>query len=233
MAKFLTSQHRLNLLSAYVTELELEVDRLRKQLQLVCQEGRELCSDTGDESPTRRDGFRSLLDNIRDEVHTPPALDRIVPIDIQELIESVFRWQQRLENRPEARLVLNSECQRINWFPVRLRHILQNLVANALRFNDPGKGEGRVSVAVKSGSGSYEIRVADNGLGMPENQLINLLQPMYRELESQRSELGVGLSIVKHLIEQSGGELSVDSGEGTGSCFVVSLPMYDQGDFLE
>jgi signal transduction histidine kinase len=86
---------------------------------------------------------------------------------------------------------------------------------------------------VKSGSGSYEIRVVDNGLGMPESQVTNLLQPMYRELEAQRSELGVGLSIVKHLVEQSGGELSVDSGEGMGSCFVVSLPMYDQGDFLE
>jgi signal transduction histidine kinase len=213
--------------------LELEVDRLRKQLQLVCQEVRELCNETGGQSPVRSDSFRSLLDYIRDEVHMPLALDRIVPINIQELIESVFRWQQRMENRPEARLVLNSECQRINWFPVRLRHILQNLVANALRFNDPEKGEGRVSVAVKAEAGSYEIRVVDNGLGMPANQVTYLLQPMYRELESQRSELGVGLSIVKHLVEQSGGGLSVDSGEGMGSCFVVSLPMYDQGDFLE
>jgi signal transduction histidine kinase len=43
----------------------------------------------------------------------------------------------------------------------------------------------------------------------------------------------VGLPVVKHLVEQSGGTLAVGSGEGMGSCFVVSLPMFDEGDYLE
>jgi len=231
----LTNQHRLNLLSVYLTDLELEIDRLRKQLRLVCQEGRELCNR--ETAAQKEDGcnaeFRSLLDDIRDEVHAPVSLDRIVSIPLQELIESVFRWQQRLENRPQARLILTLDCERINWFPVRLRHILQNLMANAIKYVDPEKGECRVNIDVKSFPGKYELRVTDNGVGMPEAQWSHFLEPMYRASADRGPELGVGLAIVKHLIEQSGGELSVHSGEGMGSCFVVTLPLFDQGDFLE
>ena len=225
----LTHQNRLNLLSLYITDLELEVDRLRKLLQQVCQESQ---AERAAEN-SAGGGLRALIDDIRDETLTPLELDRIVSIDLRALIEDVFRWQQRLESRPEARLVLTLNCDRANWFPVRLRHILQNLVANAIKYGDPEKGENRVNIAVRSLPGSYELRVSDNGLGMPETQLTNLLEPMRHPSAIRGPKPGVGLAVVKHLAEQSGGELSVGSGEGMGSCFVVTLPMFDQGDFLE
>ncbi|WP_254509398.1 sensor histidine kinase [Anatilimnocola floriformis] len=235
MTQFLTSQNRLNLLSAYVTDLELEVDRLRKQLQHVCQAGREVCNRESAASKENRsnDDFRQMIDDIRDDVHAPLALDRIEPIAIREFIESIYRWQQRLENRPANRLVLTLDCEQVAWFPVRLRHILQNLLGNAIRYGDPEKGENRVNVTFKTLPGGYELRVTDKGVGMPETQWAQLLQPTHRTSGKQGSDLGVGIAIVKHLVEQSGGELNIDSGEGMGSCFVVTLPSFASGDFLE
>ncbi len=231
----LTNQHRLNLLSAYITDLELEVDRLRKQLQQICQEGSELCSreTTAGGEANGREGLRALIDDIQDEAQAPLVLDRIAPIMLRKLLESIFRWQQRLEKRPQASLVLSLSCERVDWFPVRLRHILQNLIANALKYGDPDKGENRVNVAFKSKPGGHEMRVSDNGVGMPKSQLRHLLEPMYQTSLQPGPKLGVGLAIVKHLVEQSGGDLAVDSGEGIGSCFVVTLPAFEQGDFLE
>jgi signal transduction histidine kinase len=230
MPSQLTNQHRLNLLSLYITDLELEVDRLRKLLQQVCRQSRPDGASLDSSSCAE---LLSLIDDIRDEALAPLELDRIVPIDLRKMIEDVFRWQQRLESRPEARLILSLGCERANWFPVRLRHILQNLMANAIKYGDPEKGENRVNVAVRSIQGSYELRVTDNGVGMPETQMKHLLEPMHRVSEFNGTKPGVGLAVVKHLVEQSGGELAVGSGEGMGSCFVVTLPMFDQGDYLE
>ncbi|WP_254510207.1 sensor histidine kinase [Anatilimnocola floriformis] len=231
----LTSQNRLNLLSVYMTDLELEVDRLRKQLQQICLEGAEICSGetTAGAADNSRERLRTLIEDIREEVQSPLALDRTAPIMLRKLIESVFRWQQRLENRPQASLSLTLSCENVNWFPVRLRHILQNLIANALRYGDPEKGESRVNVEFKSIPGGHQLRISDNGLGMPDSQWTQLLEPMYRASAKHSPKLGVGLAIVKHLVEQSGGEVTVDSGEGMGSCFVITLPAFDKGDFLE
>jgi hypothetical protein len=123
MTAQLTSQHRLNLLSVYITDLELEVDRLRKQLQQICQEGRELCVRETSAPPSggNCDELRELINDVLDEVQSRPALDRIEPIMLRKLIESVFRWQQRLENRPQTTLVLSLGAVRIDWFPIRLR----------------------------------------------------------------------------------------------------------------
>jgi signal transduction histidine kinase len=235
MTRVITSQHRLNLLSVYVTDLELEVDRLRKQLQHVCQEGREVCNRESAAQLVNQhnQAFRELIDEVQNEVHVPLALDRVAPIAVRELIEGLFRWQLRVDNRPQVRLVLTSDCESIHWFPIRLRHILQNLIANAVQYSDPEKGEARVSVSIKAGPGIYEVRVTDNGLGMPQNQLLNLMEPIHEAVSRRRSEPGVGVAIVRHLVEQSGGELKIESGEGKGSSFVVTLPTFASGDFLE
>jgi signal transduction histidine kinase len=79
---------------------------------------------------------------------------------------------------------------------------------------------------------SIELRVTDNGLGMPWDKRTAAFELFYRSAPIRNAGLGVGLAVVKLLIEQSGGSLTVESGEGKGSNFVVSLPRYDVGDFL-
>lgn len=78
----------------------------------------------------------------------------------------------------------------------------------------------------------YEFRVSDNGLGLSEEQRGELFQVFYRAAPARAAGLGVGLAVVKMLVEQSGGTLSAESGEGQGSTFVAVLPRYELDDYL-
>ena len=78
----------------------------------------------------------------------------------------------------------------------------------------------------------YEFRVSDNGVGLPPGGHEQVFELFYRAAPARAAGLGVGLAIVKLLVEQSGGTFAVDSGEGQGSTFVAVLPRYDVDDYL-
>jgi signal transduction histidine kinase len=69
-------------------------------------------------------------------------------------------------------------------------------------------------------------------LGLPSGGNAEVFELFYRAAPTREAGLGVGLAVVKLLVEQSGGMLTVDSGEGQGTTFVVVLPRYDVDDFL-
>jgi signal transduction histidine kinase len=161
-----------------------------------------------------------------------PAHDQVIAIAVRPLIEQVFRWQQRLSGASRAILHMELSTDTVNWFPARFRHVLDNLISNALKYRDPDKGESRVTVLLNHLAESIELRVTDNGLGMPWDKRTAAFELFYRSAPIRNAGLGVGLAVVKLLIEQSGGSLTVESGEGKGSNFIVILPRYDVGDFL-
>jgi signal transduction histidine kinase len=234
-----------HLLLAYVADLELEVDRLRKQGQFlrhaVDQESTVIRSALADETipddPSTRmsralDELSAVMKDLDDPPGYHPAHDQVIAIAVRPLIEQVFRWQQRLSGASRAILHLELSTDTVNWFPARFRHVLDNLISNALKYRDPDKGETRVTVSLNHLAESIELRVTDNGLGMPWDKRTAAFELFYRSAPIRNAGLGVGLAVVKLLIEQSGGSLTVESGEGKGSNFVVSLPRYDVGDFL-
>jgi signal transduction histidine kinase len=232
----------LQLLLAYLADLELEVDRLRKQAQFVRHEVREglkrvkaFCAE-----PSRAVDGRAPLAEIdqavlRDLQEPPgyhPAHDQVVAIAVRPLAEQVFRWQQRLTGAPEAHLRLELEAEHVEWFPARLRHILDNLLSNALKYRDPDKAERWVRLGLRASPDAYEFRVSDNGVGIPREERRHVFELLYRAAPAREAGPGVGLAVVKMLVEQSGGMLTVDSGEGQGTTFVAVLPRYDVDDFL-
>lgn len=232
-------------LLGYVADLELEVDRLRKQGGFVRHEVGEglkrilgLCADPSAGPGARPEvvaAVRELASVLRD-LHDPPgyhpAYDQVVAIAIRPLVEQVFRWQQRLTKNPEVTLRLELEVDHIEWFPARLRHILDNLLSNAVRNRDPVKAEPWVFLGLKASDTGYEFRVSDNGLGMPgeDRRAFELLS---RAAPLREAGLGVGLPVVRLLVEQSGGSLRVRSEGGRGTDFVLTLPRYDVNDYLE
>lgn len=238
----------LHRLLGYVADLELEVDRLRKQGQFVRQEVREtlrrlqlVCTEAvqaGDPPPPLaavQHAAGQLAAVLRD-LHEPPgfhpAHDQVVPIALRPLAEQVFRWQQRLLRAPRAVLHLELESEHLEWFPARLRNILGNLLSNALRYRDGAKEESWVRLGLRVLPAGYELRVSDNGVGLPPKDLGALFDLFYRAAPARAAGLGVGLAVVKLLVEQSGGTLTADSGEGQGTTFVALLPRYDVADFL-
>ena len=108
----------------------------------------------------------------------------------------------------------------------RLQQVVWNLLSNALKFTPRG---GRVEVSVREAGGNAALRVRDTGIGIRPDFLPYVFD-RFRQAEGSitRSHggLGLGLSIVRHLIELHGGTVEVESeGEGKGAVFIVHLPL--------
>jgi PAS domain S-box-containing protein len=109
--------------------------------------------------------------------------------------------------------------------PSRFEQIVVNLVANAARYTDPG---GRIEIRVDREGDEAVLRVADTGIGFAPETAAHIFEPFVRigRGETPSAEgLGLGLSLVKALVERHGGGVSCSSeGPGRGSEFVVRLP---------
>ncbi len=108
----------------------------------------------------------------------------------------------------------------------RLQQVLWNLICNAIKFTPSG---GRVTVRLRRDAGSARITVEDTGRGIAADFLPQVFD-RFRQAESARHRshggLGLGLSIVQHLVDEHGGTVSAESaGEGRGSTFTVTLPL--------
>jgi CheY-like chemotaxis protein len=116
--------------------------------------------------------------------------------------------------------------QRIVADPDRLQQVVWNLLANAVKFTPAG---GRVSVEAEQSGANVEIRVTDTGMGI-DPAFLPFVFDRFRQADSTSTRshggLGIGLTIVRHIVELHGGTVRADSrGEGHGSTFTVTLPI--------
>ncbi len=233
----------LQRLLPYMSDLELEVDRLRYQarfLELEVGETvaqiRRLCADAASSALADVDKAAAHLAEVtadlRESTGYHPSHDQVVAIAVRPLINRVFRRQQRLQRAPQVVMRLDLGSESVDWFPARLHHILDNLISNALRFRDGIKAESWVAIAIQETEHGYELRVTDNGVGVATAERGAILELLYRTGPARAAGLSVGLAVVRMLVEQSGGSLTLDSGEGQGATFVAVLPRYDLTDFL-
>ena len=233
-------------LLAYVTALEVEVDRLRRNDRLLQEAMRSelsrlrqsLTRSGAESSPTLTvateavDHVLTTLRDLRDPPGYHPSFDQVVAIAVRPVIEQLFRWHQTLlgADSVSLRLVLDSEY--IEWFPGRLRTIIDNLLSNALKYRDPAKAEWWVQVELHTTAETYEFRVSDNGLGLGPAERNRAFDRVFQAAPLRIAGVGVGLPVVKLLVEQSGGTLAVDAGDGQGTMFRLVLPRYEVDDFL-
>ncbi|HEX5372826.1 MAG TPA: ATP-binding protein [Aquabacterium sp.] len=106
--------------------------------------------------------------------------------------------------------------------PQRLQQVLMNLLTNACKYNRPG---GRVTLDGRLEGPHVVIDITDTGLGLSPDELGQLFQPFKRIAPQPEIEgTGLGLYIVRQLVERMGGQVSVHSRKGEGSCFTVRLP---------
>jgi signal transduction histidine kinase len=123
------------------------------------------------------------------------------------------------------RLELPPQLTPVQADPDRMRQVVQNLVENALR-HTPAGGEVRVTLRDGDGEGVH-LQVADTGSGIRPEDLPHIFEHFYRTDESRaRSSggTGMGLAIVKSLVEAHGGHVTVESVPSEGSTFIVTLP---------
>jgi signal transduction histidine kinase len=112
---------------------------------------------------------------------------------------------------------------------VRLQQIVSNLISNAIKFSTDGS---RVGLRVSRDNGTVTLAVTDTGIGIPQEFLPFLFQPFHQAdgtLARSRNGLGIGLAIVKHLVDLHGGKITAKSdGPNRGSTFTVTFPAIDE-----
>jgi PAS domain S-box-containing protein len=114
--------------------------------------------------------------------------------------------------------------------PTRLSQILQNLLVNAAKYTPEG---GRVRVSVRAADGFVTVAVADNGRGIPHQDLDRMFELFAQGDHGTPNEsgLGVGLTLARSLAELHGGRLDAESpGPGQGSTFLLRLPLADRNE---
>ncbi|MCX6796780.1 MAG: ATP-binding protein, partial [Candidatus Falkowbacteria bacterium] len=103
--------------------------------------------------------------------------------------------------------------------------VLQNLLENAVKYTPPN---GEVIVSVKDNKKELEISVSDNGIGIPDKDKVKLFTKFFRAdnvIRMQVEGSGLGLFIVKNIIEKHGGQITCESEEGKGTKFIFTLPL--------
>lgn len=102
---------------------------------------------------------------------------------------------------------------------------MSNLIDNAIKYTQAG---GAVMVRARGINGEVEIRVEDNGPGIPAADLPRIFERFYRADKARSREhggTGLGLSIVKHIVLAHGGTVKAESEVGKGTAIILSLPM--------
>jgi signal transduction histidine kinase len=147
------------------------------------------------------------------------AMDAIVSQAVETSRPLLDARQHTLEVRlPEEPVLVNGD-------PVRLTQVLGNLLNNAAKYTEPG---GRVWVTVERDGREVVIRVRDTGMGIPPEMLpaiFDLFTQVDRSLDRSQGGLGIGLTLVRSLVELHGGSVqAVSAGLKQGSEFIVRLP---------
>jgi signal transduction histidine kinase len=148
-------------------------------------------------------------------------------VAIEEIVEHIQSFARRID--PGVRLkfscVTESDLPPITTDVAKLNAILQNLLGNACKFTLEGGIE--VRVANLSNLNRLEFSVADTGIGIEENEREKIFEEFYQGREAQatnRTGVGLGLSIVKKYLSLMQGEIRVDSRLGKGTTFTFTLP---------
>jgi signal transduction histidine kinase/ActR/RegA family two-component response regulator len=147
----------------------------------------------------------------------------LIPI-IKAAVESM---QQAIEARGIGLNVeLNTESDLVKGDPDRLQQVVWNLLSNAIKFTPKG---GSIAVKLERQGSDVQIKVSDTGQGISPEFLPHVFERFRQEDGSTtraQGGLGLGLAVVRHLVEQHGGTVSAESkGEHQGATFTVSLPI--------
>jgi len=156
------------------------------------------------------------------------------PFSLAQILENLTASLSPLAAEKNIALTLNlpAELPALESDEIRVNQVLQNLMANAVKFTD----EGGVTVSAESDGQTISVRIADTGIGMAPEDLPHIFEE-FRQVNgsaSRRHEgTGLGLAIARKSARLLGGDITVESTPGRGSVFALTLPVHWPGEDLE
>lgn len=152
----------------------------------------------------------------------------IAPVDLASVINAAIDSVQLAAESKNIQLevTLDPSARHVSGDSSRLQQVIWNLLSNAIKFTPPG---GRVQVRLERADKDAQIKVSDTGEGINPD-FLPFIFDRFRQADGSSTRkhggLGLGLAIVRHLVEQHGGRVSADSpGEGHGTTFTIGLPL--------
>jgi len=196
----------------------------------------------GDVTPEQEKGLKKLLLHANDLLHMINDIlqagrlqSGLIEVQIESLnvngflaeMESAYEFRAKqnvalIWQSPSTSLTFETDLS-------KLKHIIENLVNNAVKFTE----EGSVTVTVRQINGTVEFKVQDTGIGIPSDSLTTIFD-MFQQADSSKTRTyggaGVGLFIVKKFTEALNGQIQVESVVGRGTTFTLTFPMATNHD---
>jgi signal transduction histidine kinase/CheY-like chemotaxis protein len=205
---------RAEMMNDFLEATPLSVDKLRSQIKHIRESAQRLIG---------------MVDKLLAEAMAD-ALNisiRREPIDLADLVNEVVETSRPLIDRKQQRIAVKAaESLIVSGDPDRLREAIDNLVSNAMKYSPIGGG---IEIAITRNGDDALIRVSDNGPGLsPEDmsRLFGRFQRLSAKPTAGESSTGLGLSIVKRIVDLHEGQISAESpGAGGGTTFTIALPL--------
>lgn len=151
-----------------------------------------------------------------------------IPLNLQNVnLHDIFDAVTSAINFPaDKKVVINNRIDQeieVSADRSHLYNIVNNLVENAVKYSGP---EVEINASALQSDGTVELHISDTGNGIPSGDLRHIFKRFYRGEASKGEQpgMGLGLTYVKLLIDAHGGEISVESKEREGTCFIIKLP---------
>jgi len=208
-------------------DLRTPVTRIRgvAELALRSDEGSDVSRQALADCVEESDQLLTLLNTLMDisEAETGTLKLRLERVNASDLVEDTVDLYRHVAE--EKRIVVTTATIPDLWLTAdrsRLRQILANLLDNAIKYTPAG---GRVEMKTQLQAGTVVFSVKDTGIGLTPDEVPRIWDRLYRGDQS-RSErgLGLGLSLVRAVVQAHGGQIGVSSAIGVGSTFTMSLP---------
>ena len=150
------------------------------------------------------------------------------PVSVSGLIDETVHYNKGMleDALCEVQTHVDPHLPPIAGDSLALRHALQNLLANAAKYGR-GAGKQSVTISAESKGDQIEIRVADQGVGIPPEEQKRVFDAFFRGKKAVQDQIhgtGLGLHLVKKIVEAHGGTVSLESEPGVGTTFIVKLP---------
>ncbi len=188
---------------------------------------REFVADIGQEAERLARITEDLLRLTRLDSGLPAAQ---TPAEVEPVFAQVLRMMELVAREKRVELVcVRSEACQVLATDDQLYQVIYNLVDNGVKYTPSG---GRVETALNAEKGRVILTVADNGIGIPEEDLPRVFERFYR-VDKARSRAaggtGLGLAIVRDTVRRQGGSVTVENRPGGGALFTVSWPEAREG----
>ena len=214
-------------------DLRTPLTRLRASAEMAlrgpvdAERYREALADCIEESDRVLVMLTTLMDISEAESGAMPLVRETIPLgDVLERAVDLYR--DVAEAKGVSVTVRSDPAAVVSGDRVRLEQVAANLIDNAVKYTPSG---GRVEASARRSGDHAELVVEDTGVGIPADELSRIWQRLFRGDRSRTARgLGLGLSLVKAIVEAHGGSVAVASEPGRGSTFTMTFPIFRSAD---